>query len=82
VTIFNCTSPWEIFDYGVQQQITSPFLAEFFFKRGVDERATGAISVEEVFDAVMKQLGSDAIYNFSRVGVRAGRLVGSLARPD
>lgn len=56
VTLFNCTSPWEIFDYGIQRQITSPLLAEFFFKRGVDERATGAITVEEVFDAVMEQL--------------------------
>jgi ADP-heptose:LPS heptosyltransferase len=58
VTIFNCTSPWEIFDYGVQRQITSPLLAEFFFKRGMDARATGAISVQEVFDAVMEQLAS------------------------
>jgi heptosyltransferase-2 len=56
VTTFTCTSPWEIYDYGVQRQITSPLLAEFFFKRGVDERATGAISVKEVFDAVMEQL--------------------------
>ena len=56
VTLFTCTSPWEIFDYGVQRQITSPLLAEYFFKRGMDERATGAIPVEEVFDAVMEQL--------------------------
>ena len=58
VTIFNCTSPWEIFDYGVQHQITSPLLAEFFFKRGMDARATGAISVQEIFNAVMEQLAS------------------------
>lgn len=56
VTIFNCTSPWEIFDYGVQRQITSPLLAEYFFKRGIDARATGAISMQEVFNATMKQL--------------------------
>jgi ADP-heptose:LPS heptosyltransferase len=56
VTIFNCTSPWEIFDYGIQRQITSPLLAEFFFKRGMDARATGAVSVQEVFNAVMEQL--------------------------
>jgi len=81
VTIFNCTSPWEIFNYGVQRQITSPLLAEFFFKRGMDERATGAIPVEEVFDAVMEQLSSDAIYNFSKVSILAGRLADSLAHP-
>jgi ADP-heptose:LPS heptosyltransferase len=56
VTIFNCTSPWEIFDYGIQRQIVSPLLAEFFFKRGTDERAITAISVEEVLGAVLKQL--------------------------
>jgi ADP-heptose:LPS heptosyltransferase len=56
VTLFNCTSPWEIFGYGIQRQITSPLLAEFFFKRGTDGRATSAISVKEVFDAVMEQL--------------------------
>src|ERR1017187_1583725 len=56
VTIFNCTSPWEIYDYGLQRQLTSPLLAEFFFKRGVDERATTAIRLEEVFAAVMDQL--------------------------
>ena len=31
-------------------------LEEFFYKRGYDERATTAISVDEVFDAVIAQL--------------------------
>lgn len=56
VTIFNCTSPWEIHDYGLQQKIISPLLAEFFYQRGRDQRATTAISLEHVFDAVMAQL--------------------------
>ena len=56
VTLFNCTSPWEIYDYGVQKKIVSPLLEEFFYKRGYNERATTAISVDEVFDAVMAQL--------------------------
>ena len=56
VTLFTCTSPWEIHDYGVQKKIVSPLLEEFFYKRGHDDRATTAISVEEVFDAVMNQL--------------------------
>jgi ADP-heptose:LPS heptosyltransferase len=55
VTIFTCTSPWEIYDYGVQTKIVSPLLEEFFYKRGYDERATTAISIEEVFNAVMAQ---------------------------
>jgi len=60
VTLFTCTSPWEIYDYGVQEKIISPLLREFFYKRGYDERATTAISVHEVLDAVMAQLEGTA----------------------
>jgi hypothetical protein len=56
VSLFNCTSPWEIYDYGIQTKIVSPFLEEFFYKRGYDRRATTAINVEEVRGAVMAQL--------------------------
>src|SRR5256885_1685469 len=56
VTLFTCTSPWEIYDYGIQKKIVSPVLAEFFYKRGYDERATTAITVDEVFNAVMTLL--------------------------
>jgi ADP-heptose:LPS heptosyltransferase len=58
VTIFTCTSPWEIHDYGIQRKVVSPLLGEFFYKRGYDERATTAISVDEVFRTVMTQLGA------------------------
>lgn len=57
VTLFTCTSPWEIYDYGIQTKIVSPLLQQFFYKRGYDERATTAISVGEVLDAVMSQFG-------------------------
>lgn len=60
VTLFTCTSPWEIYDYGLQVKIVSPSLEDFFYKRGYDERATTAITVGEVFDAVMTQLGAAA----------------------
>ena len=56
VSIFNCTSPWEIYDYGIQRKIVSPLLEEFFYKRGYDERATTAITVDEVEAAVLAQL--------------------------
>jgi hypothetical protein len=56
VTLFNCTSPWEIFDYGLQKKIRSPLLAQFFFKRGLDERAVTAISLAEVLEATLAQL--------------------------
>ena len=56
VTLFSCTSPWEIYDYGIQKKIISPRLEEFFYKRGFDRRATTAITVEEVFRGIMSQL--------------------------
>jgi lipopolysaccharide heptosyltransferase II len=56
VSIFTCTSPWEIYEYGSQEKIVSPLLERFFYKRRYDRRATTAISVEKVMDAVMAQL--------------------------
>jgi ADP-heptose:LPS heptosyltransferase len=58
VSLFTCTSPWEIYDYGVQKKIVSPLLEEFFYKRGYDKRATTAISVDEVEAAVVTQLAA------------------------
>lgn len=58
VSIFNCTSPWEIHDYGIQTKIISPLLGEFFYKRGLDPRATTAISLDEVFQATIERLAS------------------------
>jgi ADP-heptose:LPS heptosyltransferase len=60
VSLFTCTSPWEIYGYGVQRQIVSPLLEKFFYKRGYDERATTAITVNEVEVAVMEQLEAAA----------------------
>jgi glycosyl transferase family 9 (putative heptosyltransferase) len=56
VSLFTCTSPWEIYDYGLQKKIVSPLLEEFFYKRGYDERATTAITVDEVESGVLAQL--------------------------
>jgi ADP-heptose:LPS heptosyltransferase len=58
VTLFNCTSPWEIHAYGIQRKIVSPLLEQFFYQRGNDPRATTAISLEEVFDATMANLSA------------------------
>src|SRR5215469_10599058 len=38
VTLFNCTSPWEIYDYGIQKKVVSPLLEEYFYQRGYDRR--------------------------------------------
>jgi heptosyltransferase-2 len=56
ISLFTCTSPWEIYDYGIQTKIVSPLLEEFFYQRGYDERATTAIDPQEVLEAVMAQL--------------------------
>jgi ADP-heptose:LPS heptosyltransferase len=57
VTLFTCTSPWEIYDYGIQTKVVSPLLQQFFYQRGYDRRATTAISVDEVEAAVLTELG-------------------------
>lgn len=58
VSLFTCTGDWEIYDYGVQTKIVSPFLEEFFFKRGFEERATTSISTDEVYQATIRSLNS------------------------
>jgi heptosyltransferase-2 len=60
VTFFNCTSPWEIYDYGIQTKLVSPLLERFFYKRGFDEAAIKAIPLEAAFDAVMARLKEPA----------------------
>jgi heptosyltransferase-2 len=54
VALFNCTSPWEIYDYGILTKFVSRFLDEFFYKREFDPRATTAISKDDVLKAVLQ----------------------------
>jgi heptosyltransferase II len=56
VSLFTCTSPWEIYGYGRQIKLISPCLDDFFYKRGFDRRASTAITLESVLDATVKQL--------------------------
>jgi ADP-heptose:LPS heptosyltransferase len=56
VSLFTCTSPWEIYDYDLQTKIVSPLLADFFYQRGLNSRATSAITVGEVYGATIEQL--------------------------
>jgi heptosyltransferase II len=58
VSLFNCTSPWEIYDYGIQRKIISPLLPEFFYRRDFDRRATTAITLNEVYGATIRQLSA------------------------
>jgi len=56
LTIFLCTSPWEIYDYGLQKKIVSPLLEEYFYKRDYDKRAVTAIGLEEVYQNIIEQM--------------------------
>ncbi|MGA8657848.1 MAG: glycosyltransferase family 9 protein [Chthoniobacterales bacterium] len=56
VSLFTCTSPWEIYDYGIQRKIVSPLLREFFYRRDFDVRATTAIRMDEVLRATVEKL--------------------------
>lgn len=57
VALFTCTSPWEIYEYGLLTKIVSPVLGDYFYKRGFEERATTSIPLEEVLPKVLAQLG-------------------------
>jgi ADP-heptose:LPS heptosyltransferase len=69
VSLFNCASPWEIRDYGLQRRIVSSLIKELFYKRGFSERATSAITLEEVIAAVLEQLDAASKPNAMPVGV-------------
>ncbi len=56
VAIFNCTSPWEIHDYGLLTKLVSTRLAEFFYRRDDNADATSAIPLAQVLDAVNNAL--------------------------
>jgi glycosyl transferase family 9 (putative heptosyltransferase) len=61
VSLFTCTSPWEIYDYGIQTKIVSSLLGEFFYRRDFDPRATTAISLAEVLSATAEKLKVHAV---------------------
>jgi len=63
VSLFNCTSPWEIHDYGIQTKLVSPLLGEFFYKRGLDPRATTTITLDDVYRATVDRLEKSSAKN-------------------
>lgn len=50
--IFNCTSPQEIYDYGLMKKVVSPALKKYFYKTTFDEAVIESVSVDEVFNAI------------------------------
>jgi heptosyltransferase-2 len=53
LSIFICTSPWEIYDYGLQKKIVSPLIDKYFYQRGLFREAVESITVDEVYNTVM-----------------------------
>lgn len=60
ITLFTCTSPWEIHGYRLQQKLVSPLFAESFYKRHLDPRATAAIPFEEVWELMIEEVRAPA----------------------
>lgn len=56
LSIFICTSPWEIYHYGLQKKIVAPNLEKYFYRRDYDPAAVGSISVNEVYEAVISHI--------------------------
>jgi len=51
LTLFICTSPSEIYGYGLQKKIISKDLQKYFYRRDYDPMAVRSISLEEVINA-------------------------------
>ncbi|HEY6506207.1 MAG TPA: hypothetical protein VIZ28_19660 [Chitinophagaceae bacterium] len=47
--IFNCTSPQEIYDYGLLRKAVSPLLNDFFYASTFDKEVIESVPVEEVY---------------------------------
>jgi heptosyltransferase-2 len=52
-SLFICTSPWEIHDYGLQRKLVSPRLSDYFYRRECDTSAATSISFSEVCRSVL-----------------------------
>lgn len=46
--IFNCTSPQEIFDYGILKKVISPLLDKYFYSSSYDREVIESIPLEDV----------------------------------
>lgn len=56
VSFFTCTSPWEIYDYGLLTKLVSPKLSDYFYQRKYATDAVKAISLKAAYDATLKGL--------------------------
>lgn len=59
LTIFICTSPWEIYDYGLQKKMISPNLSGYFYRRDFDNEAPRSISLDQVYEAIVAHINGE-----------------------
>lgn len=51
VTVFTCTSPWEIAGYGIMRKVVSPRLATAFYKTQYIPEAVNSITIDDMVTA-------------------------------
>jgi heptosyltransferase-2 len=56
IAIFNCTSPSEIYEYGILTKIVSPLLLSAFYNRERRSEIINSVPVAEVYKQVEKQI--------------------------
>jgi heptosyltransferase-2 len=56
LSLFICTSPWEIYDYGILKKVVSPMLDKNFYKKSFNRAAVESIKVEKVFNEVLEHI--------------------------
>lgn len=59
VTVFNCTSPGEIYGYGRLSKLLHPRLRDLFYSTGDFDESLGSVKEKAVFDAVIRALRTD-----------------------
>jgi heptosyltransferase-2 len=50
--IFNCTSPQEIYDYGLLRKAVSPLLDQYFYASSYDREVIESVSLDEVYNTI------------------------------
>lgn len=56
VSLFICTSPYEIYSYGIQTKVVSPDLEKYFYRRDFIPAATRSIDISTVLESVYNDL--------------------------
>lgn len=54
LALFSCTSPAEIYDYGILKKLVSPALQQFFYSTDFDPAAIRAIEPDLVFNTILE----------------------------